>query len=63
MHTVKLPELARKWYAAAAAQEATVGDCEELQEAWLTAGSRPEARSARLPLSAGRAMPSAWGVG
>jgi len=25
--------LARKWYAAAAAQEANVGDCEELREA------------------------------
>ncbi len=27
------PEVARKWYAAAAAQEASVGDCEELREA------------------------------
>ena len=27
------PDVARKWYAAAAAQEASVGDCEELQEA------------------------------
>jgi TPR repeat protein len=26
-------EAARKWYAAAAAQEGSVGDCEELQEA------------------------------
>jgi TPR repeat protein len=27
------PAVAREWYAAAAAQEASVGDCEELQEA------------------------------
>jgi TPR repeat protein len=27
------PEMARKWYAAAEAQEASVGDCEELREA------------------------------
>jgi len=27
------PQMARKWYAAAAAQEASVGDCEELREA------------------------------
>jgi TPR repeat protein len=27
------PEAARKWYAAAAAQETSVGHCEELQEA------------------------------
>lgn len=27
------PEMARKWYTAAAVQEASVGDCEELREA------------------------------
>jgi TPR repeat protein len=27
------PDAARRWYSAAAAQEASVGDCEELQEA------------------------------
>jgi TPR repeat protein len=42
-------EVARKWYASAAAPETSGGDCDELQEAKAHSRSRPEGLSGRIP--------------
>jgi TPR repeat protein len=42
VHVLANAEAARKWYAAAAPQKTSVGNCEKLKRPWLTSRDRSE---------------------